>query len=232
MLEYLRALESCEGAELLISETAHGKIIESIIYAAKQKRVKITYADKQTLSQVDSSSRHQGVLLKITSAKSLTREDDFLEEVFSKNGVLILLDQMTDPHNIGSIIRTTEALGGNGVVLPKTHSCEINPTVVKASAGATAHLKILSISNIAQFLTKVKEMGFWIVGTSADGDTDPEELKNVRPAIIIIGSEGSGMRRLTNERCDYFVRIPLQGNISSLNASVAAGIILYEMLRP
>ena len=146
-------------------------------------------------------------------------------------GVLVLLDQITDPHNVGAIIRTAEALGADAVVLPKAHSPEIGPTVIKASAGATAHIRIITVTNVASFLDRLKGMGYWVVGTAADGNLPLTEASTVKPAVVVIGSEGQGMRRLTEENCDYIVSIPLRGRISSLNASVAAGIVLYEILK-
>ena len=141
------------------------------------------------------------------------------------------LDRISDPHNVGSIIRSAEALGASGVALSRAHSAEVTPVVVKASAGATAHLPVLTVSNVAQFLERAKARGFWIIGASGEGESSPEDVAEVRPAVLVIGSEGEGMRRLTEHKCDYMVRIPLRGTIASLNASVAAGIILYELLK-
>ena len=145
--------------------------------------------------------------------------------------MIVLLDQLTDPHNIGSIIRTAEALGADAAVMTKANSPDINATIIKTSAGATAYLKIITISNVAGFLENAKKAGFWIIGSDADGSEDLAQLKEQKPAVIIIGSEGAGMRRLTRENCDFVFRIPLKGRISSLNASVAAGILLYEVMK-
>ena len=231
VLEYLRALEERSGGELFVSKSAHGKIIDTIVREAKQRGVKITWCEKDLLSRVDSSSRHQGVMLRLPSRARSPREEDFLEEVAAVSGVIVALDRLSDPHNVGSIIRSAEALGASGAVLSKAHSAEVTPVVVKASAGATAHLPLLTVSNIAQFLERAKSRGFWIIGASGEGESSPEEVAEVRPAVLVIGSEGEGMRRLTEHKCDYMVRIPLKGNIESLNASVAAGIILYELLK-
>lgn len=231
VLEYLSALREPAGAELFVSKTAHGKIIDVIVSTARSKGVRVISCEKEVLARVDSSSRHQGVMLRIQRGSVALRDDEFLEEVCAKKGVLVALDQLTDPHNIGSIIRSTEALGGDGVILTKSHSSDITPTVIKSSAGATAHCKTIAVSNMAQFLEKARSLGFWIIGASADGDTALERLRELKPAVIIIGSEGGGMRRLTGEKCDYMARIPLRGNITSLNASVAAGIIIHEILK-
>lgn len=231
VLEYLGTLSSPSGAMLHVSKTAHGKIITSIIQEARRRGVRVELCENEDLSRFHSASVHQGVVLLVPSRGPRESDKEFLETVAGKKGVLVLLDQITDPHNVGSIIRSTEALGGDGVVLPRSHSAGVNPTVVKTSAGATAHLKILTVPNIARFLEEAKKAGYWIVGASQEGDGDMAKLRTLRPAVLIIGSEGSGMRRLTEEKCDFIARIPLRGNISSLNASVAAGIILYEILK-
>lgn len=238
VLEYLTRINDPSSAILYVSDSAHGKIINTIINNAKGKRVRIEFCNKEYLSKFESSSRHQGVILELryaneTSGKSSASQsiEEFLKATLEKNGIIVLLDQLQDPHNVGSIIRTTEALGGDGVVLTKSHSADITSTVAKTSSGATAHLPVYTVSNAASFIDNAKKTGFWIIGTSGEGSTDLSKLKGLHPAVIIIGSEGSGMRRLTEEKCDYIVKIPLKGNISSLNASVAAGIVLYEALR-
>ncbi len=231
VLEYLRTLEGHESTELFIARNAHGKIIDNIASLARSKNIRITYCERSILARVDSSSRHQGVLLRLKLPGSRTGPAELLSRIAAQRGVIVLLDQLTDPHNVGSIIRSAEALGARGVILSGSHAAGITPTVVKASAGATAYMDIQSVSNVAQFLDRAKEAGFWIIGASSSGETALEKLREMRPAVVVIGAEGSGMRRLTTEKCDMLVRIPLRGNIESLNASVAAGIFLYEILR-
>lgn len=230
VLEYIKQLAEGSGAVLYISDNAHGKIIDIIIGRAKEKRIKIEHCTREYLAGLYPSSKHQGIILMLPRGKENTDDGDFLALAQQKKGVIVLLDQLSDPHNVGSIIRSAEALGADGVVIPKDRSADITGTVIKASAGATAYLKILTVPNIASFIEKAKKSGFWIIGTSDKGDTNLDRLKELRPAVIIIGSEGTGMRRLTQEKCDYIVAIPLKGHVSSLNASVAAGIILYEAL--
>lgn len=231
VLEYLRSLEGREGAELFIARNAHGKIIDIITSLARSKNIHITYCEKSVLARVDSSSRHQGVMLRLRSAGAKAEPADLLSRAAADRGVIVLLDQLTDPHNVGSIIRSAEALGAKGVVLVESHATGLTPTVVKSSAGATAYMDILSVSNVAQFLDRARDAGLWIIGASSSGETALEKLREMRPAVVVIGAEGSGMRRLTTEKCDMLVRIPLRGNIESLNASVAAGIFLYEILK-
>jgi len=233
VIEYLRAMGPEARAELYVGQTAHGKIIDEIIATAQSRSIRVSRMDKVFFENLGPSSRHQGVALKLpvpAAETDKTGMEGLFARAVDKKGVLVLLDQITDPHNTGSIIRTAEALGCDGIIIPKSHSSGITPTVVKSSAGATAHIDILQISNVALFLDDAKKHGFWIIGTADAGNCDLPELGKVRPAVLIIGSEESGMRRLTAEKCDYIVRIPLAGRISSLNASVAAGIILYQIM--
>ena len=237
VLEYLNSIEDCTGFELHISSTAHGKIIADIQNICKRKNVRVVIEDKLSLlsssSLFSSSSKHQGVVLYIPIKKQVYDKTELLKKIAEEKGIIVLLDQITDPHNLGSIIRSAEAFGCKAIILPKDNSAVVNETVVKASAGATAHIEIITIVNVAQFLEDIKKIGFWIIGTSDRGTVSIKDHnlyhKNFYPACIIIGSEGKGMRRLTEERCDYIVSIPLKGRVSSLNASVAAGVVIYEI---
>lgn len=231
VFEYLKSWDSSNKGEVHVSSSAHGKIIGDIINLAKNKKIKVLQEDKDFFKKISSSSSHQGVALYVHVKNEKSDPDSIFKKIFSEKGVVLLLDQITDPHNLGSIIRSAEALGCGAVVLPKNNSADINETVIKASAGATAYMEIINISNVAQFLEQLKKDGFWIVGTSDQGTVSINKLSDIKPACLIIGSEGKGMRRLTEEKCDYIVSIPLKGKISSLNASVAAGIALYEILK-
>ncbi len=230
VIEYLRGLKDPSGVELHVSDSAHGKIIDEILGICRNKKVKIVQEDKGFFSSYASSSVHQGVVLHIPKRSQRGESGSTLKRIADAGGVIVLLDQITDPHNLGSIIRSAEALGCGAVAITKDNSAAINDTVIKTSAGATAHIETITVTNISQFLDELKELGYWIAGTSDHGNVSLEKLKDIRPACIIIGSEGKGMRRLTEERCDYVVSIPLKGNISSLNASVAAGIIIYKII--
>ena len=231
VIEYLNSIDDGSGIELHLSSSAHGKIIIDIQNLCRRKKVKIITEDKSFFKDFSSSSTHQGVALHIPADKKESDPFEVLKKIAADKGTVILLDQITDPHNLGSIIRSAEALGCGAVILPKNNSAEVNETVIKTSAGATAHVEIITIVNVSQFLDELKELGFWIVGTSDHGTIPITELKKVNPACIIIGSEGKGMRRLTEEKCDYIVSIPLKGKVSSLNASVAAAIVMYELMR-
>ncbi|MBN1497587.1 MAG: 23S rRNA (guanosine(2251)-2'-O)-methyltransferase RlmB [Spirochaetes bacterium] len=232
VLEYLRGAAPGTVMELLIAENAHGKIIEAIIAAAREKKITPRYMGRDFFTGIGASARHQGVALRLHAGAHDARQGAAatLEKAAEKKGVIVLMDHITDPHNAGSIIRTAEALGCSGIVIPGSHASGVTPTVVKSSAGATAHVEIVQVSNVSFFLEEAKKRGFWIIGTADQGATSLKELPAVRPCVVVIGSEDAGMRRLTAERCDFIVRIPLAGRISSLNASVAAGIVLYEVM--
>lgn len=231
VLEYLKNAQPGSGAELCIFKNAHGKIIDILISEAKAKKITITYHDKGFFQNLTSSSEHQGIVLKFRTPQIKSGDSDIMGLAAGKKGVIVFLDEITDPHNVGSIIRSAEALGCSGIIITKTNSPGINPTVVKASAGATAHMPVQSITNVTGFLENAKKSGFWIIGTSDHGDKTPGDIAGYRPAIIIIGSEGKGMRRIVEEHCDFIVQIPLTGKVSSLNASVAAGIVIYESMK-
>ena len=227
VLEYLRSMTPPVVAVIMLQKNAHGKIIDVIRREANHLRIPVNLCEKERFNEYGPSAAHQGVVLVLSRQSSGEDDATFLRSVAERGGVVVVLDQLTDP----SIIRTTEVLGGDAVVIGKTRSPEINPTVVKSSAGATAYLKIITVPNIARFLEDAKKAGFWVIGCSQEGTVDVGEIYDLKPAVLVVGSEGSGMRRLTEEKCDHIVQIPVKGNISSLNASVAAGIILYELLR-
>ncbi len=232
VVEYLRALKGgVSGSELFVSSSAHGKIIIQIVELARSKGIKVSMKDREFFRKHSSSQSNQGVmLLAPVQMKGDSLEKELLK-IHARGGIVLVLDQVTDPHNLGSIIRSAEALGCETIVIPRKNSAEVNETARKSAAGATAHVNIHRITNLSRFLDSVKSLGFWVVGTSDHGKEDLSGLRKIRPACIIIGSEGRGMRRLTEERCDYVFAIPLRGKVSSLNASVAAGIVLYEATR-
>ena len=231
VLEYINSAEDCTGFELHLSSASHGKIITDIQNLCKRKNVKIVIEDKLFFKDISSSSKHQGVVLYVPIKKQVYDRTELLKKIAEEKGIVILLDQITDPHNLGSIIRSAEAFGCRAVILPKDNSADISDTAIKASAGATAHIEIITVVNIVRFLEDIKKLGFWIIGTSDKGSVSIKDHSNLYPSCIIIGSEGKGMRRLTEEHCDYIVSIPLKGRVSSLNASVAAGIVIYEITK-
>lgn len=230
VMEYLKSVPSAEGMSVHISEGAHGKIIDEITALCRKRGVRVSTEGKSFFSGF-SSAVHQGVVLIMPRTGGAGAGGDALSAAAKNKGVVVLLDQITDPHNMGSIIRSAEALGCGAVIIPKNNSAAVNETVIKTAAGATAHIDIIQVTNVAQCIDELKGMGFWIIGTGSHGTVSPGELKDILPACVVIGGEGKGMRRLIEEKCDYTVSIPLKGRVSSLNASVAAGIVIYEVLK-
>lgn len=230
VLEYLKSGSEIR-ATLYLSDSAHGKIIDVIKEAARSRRVNLELCSKEKLATMHEGASHQGVILVIEAGKAVVDEKELVKRVVKNNGVLVLLDQLTDPHNVGAIIRTAEALGAAGVIMPKSHAPELGGVVAKTSAGATAHIPVVLVANAARFLDEARDAGIWVIGSDDQADTDISKLSTIRPALLVIGNEGEGMRRLTAEKCDHIVKIPLKGKVSSLNASVAAGILLYELLK-
>jgi len=160
---------------------------------------------------------------------TLTSEE-ILERAKSP-GLLVILDGIEDPHNLGAILRSAEAAGADGVFLPQRRSATLSPAVVKASAGAASHVKVARVPNVVQFIESLKKRGFWIAGLDAASDQPIWKIDLTAPMALILGNEGSGLHRLVREKCDFVVSLPIQGKVSSYNVSVAAGIALYEVLR-
>lgn len=171
---------------------------------------------------------HQGIILEVEDYQYASFSD-FLKD--SKDRFLIILDHIEDPHNLGAIIRTCEAAGVDGIILPKDRSATVNATVLKTSVGTTENVKIAQVTNLVQAIQELKTSGYWIVGTDMTNSTDYRKIDYTGKTAIIIGNEGSGMSRLVRESCDFIARIPMYGKVNSLNASVSAGIMIYEVLR-
>ena len=209
----------------------HGSI-NKIIAMAKEKRIVTVEVEKTKLNQMAQSENHQGVIAIVPPFDYCAIEDILnLAKQKNEDPFILILDGIEDPHNLGSIIRTAETAGVHGVIIPKRRACGVNSTVYKVSAGAVEHMKIARVNNINEVIKTLKENDVWICGT--DMDTDKyyynQDLKG--PIAIVIGSEGFGMSRLVKENCDFLVKIPMAGKITSLNASVSAGIVIYEAVK-
>lgn len=197
-----------------------------ILTLLKKRNIKINYMKKQELDRLVKNN-HQGIILDVRDFV-YTSFDDIItnkEECF-----LVILDHIEDPHNLGAIIRTVEASGADGIILPINRSVSVNETVMKTSVGALYNVKIASVSNLNNTIKRLKKEGFWIVGTDMDGE-DYTKIKYPKKTALVIGSEGFGMTRIVKESCDFIASIPMNGKVNSLNASVAAGIMIYEVIR-
>ena len=196
-----------------------------ILSLVEKRKLKVEYKEKGELDKL-AKNNHQGIIL-ITSDFDYTSFDDLMSSNPKK---IIILDHIEDPHNLGAIIRTVEASGIDGIILPKNRSVSVGETVMKTSVGALFNVKICQVTNLNQTIKILKKEGFWIIGTDMDGE-DFQSVKYPDKSVLIIGSEGFGISRLIKESCDYVVRIPMNGQINSLNASVACGIMIYELIR-
>lgn len=207
----------------------HGSINE-IIKLAKQNKVVITELDRAKLDQMSESHNHQGVIA-IVPPYEYCDVDEILEYAKRKNEspFILILDGIEDPHNLGSIIRTAECSGVHGIIIPKRRSVQVNATVNKTSAGAAQYVKVARVNNLTEIIKYLKENDVWIYGTDIEGKCYYNEQKYNGGVAIVIGSEGFGMSRLVKENCDFLVKIPMVGKINSLNASVSAGILMYEV---
>jgi 23S rRNA (guanosine2251-2'-O)-methyltransferase len=203
--------------------------IQEIIKDAQQKHVRISFEERSWMDRKAEGSRHQGVLCYAAEMDTLDSED-ILDQAKSP-GLLIVLDGIEDPHNLGAILRSADATGVDGVFLPRHRSAGLSATVAKASAGAASHVKVARVPNIAQLIESLKKRGYWVVGLDAASDLPIWKTDLASPTALILGNEGSGLHRLVREKCDFVVSLPIHGNVGSYNVSVAAGIALYEVLR-
>lgn len=228
----LELLESDNDINKLYVQSGekHGAIIK-IIAKAKEKKVVISEIDKNKLDQMSETHNHQGVIA-IVPPYNYSSVEEILELAKSKNEkpFVIICDGIEDPHNLGSIIRTAECVGAHGVIIPKRRSAAVNATVNKTSAGAVAYVKVARVTNLNDTIKELQDNGVWIYGTDMDGTSNYNEVKYDSGVGIVVGSEGFGMSRLVKENCDFLVRIPMAGKINSLNASVSASIVMYEVM--
>ena len=195
-----------------------------IITVLNRNNINIKFMEKRDLDKfVDGN--HQGIVLEIEDYKYCD-----VDELIEENNIIVMLDHLEDPHNLGAIIRTCEAAGVSGIIIPKDRSVSVNSTVMKVSAGALELVKISQVTNLAQTLNYLKKQGYWIVGTDMLG-TKYSEIDYSGKTVIVIGNEGKGMSDIITKNCDFIASIPMRGNINSLNASVAAGIIIFEAIK-
>ena len=201
---------------------------KDIIKILKEKNIKINFVNNQILNS-KVNGLHQGIILEIDDVKTYTL-DEFLPTLKNiNNSKIVLLDHLEDPHNFGAIIRTCEALGINGIIIPNDRSVNINSTVVKTSVGAIEYINIIRVPNLQVAIKKLKENNFWIIGTDMKG-TDYRKIDYNMNTCLVIGNEGKGISNVIKNNCDYIVTIPMKGKIDSLNASVSCGIILSRMV--
>ena len=205
--------------------------VRTIVREAKKHGAVLNFVEKERLNQLSETGRHQGVIA-WAAAYSYAEVSDMLEAAAQKNEdpFLILLDGIEDPHNLGAIIRTANTAGAHGVIIPKRRASGLTATVAKASAGALNYTPVAKVTNLAKTIDELKEKGLWFVCADMDGE-QMYDLNLTGPIGLVVGSEGQGVSRLVKEKCDYIASIPMKGEITSLNASVAGGVLAYEIVR-
>ena len=230
VIEALRAGENIDKIFILKGET--DKTLGHIASKARAAGIVVVDADKRKLDNMSRTHAHQGVIA-LAAVREYVSVESILQAAADKgeNPLLVICDEISDHHNLGAIIRTAECAGAHGVVIPKRRSAGLTAVVAKTSAGAVAHMPVARVANIPSLLKDLKKQGVWVFGTAAKGTTSLYEADLKGAAAIVIGSEGDGMSRLVREGCDFLVSIPMKGQISSLNASAAAAILLYEAVR-
>lgn len=195
-----------------------------ILNKLKKQNIYIKYLEKYEMDKMI-DGLHQGIILEVEDFKYSD-----IDEMIADNSLIVILDHIEDPHNFGAIIRTCEAAGVNGIIIPKNRSVEVNATVIKVSTGAIKNMKITQVTNLNQTIEYLKKIGFWIVGTDMEG-TNYYDIDYKGKTAIVIGNEGNGMSRLVSENCDFIAKIPMKGTTNSLNASVATGIVVFEAIK-
>lgn len=230
VIEALRAGTAIDKVYLAKGES--DKTLGHIASSARAAGIVVTEVDRRKLDYMSATKAHQGVIA-VSAVREYATVGEMLDAARERSEapLLIVCDEISDPHNLGAIIRSAECAGAHGVIIPKRRSAGLTSIVGKTSAGAVSYLPVARVANLPSALKDLKKRGIWIFGTAADGSTPLYEADLKGPAAIVIGSEGSGMGRLVRESCDFLVSIPLRGHISSLNASNAAAVLLYEALR-
>ena len=217
--------------KILVARGEKTGAVVGILAKAREKQIPVKEADRVKLDFLSGSAPHQGIIA-LAAAKEYSTVEDILAYAAEKGEppFLIVLDELEDPHNLGAIIRTAECVGAHGVIIPKRRSVGLSYTVGKASAGAVEYMRVARVTNIANLLDDLKKQGVWIYGADMNG-TDYTQCDMSGACALVIGNEGKGMARLVREKCDVIVSLPMKGHINSLNASVAAGILMYHALQ-
>ena len=218
--------------ELFIDKKRHDQRMQELVAQAKQNGVRITMSQRDVLEGMAGSGSHQGIVALCDMPKP--RHEDFLDDLITDPDhalLFLVLDGVQDPHNLGACLRTADAVGVDAVIIPKDRSVSITSTVVKVASGAAYTVPLISVTNLSRTMYRMQEAGVWFVGTDGASTQSLYELNLTGPIGIVMGAEGSGLRRLTKEKCDFLVQLPMLGSVESLNVSVATGICLYEVLR-
>lgn len=222
--EKLNSDENIEEAYIL--DTLKDESLTSLL---SKKKIKVIKCNRSKLDKIVNNSFHQGIILKVKEYNTIDLDEIIDANKDNENALLVILDGVVDPHNVGAILRTSEAIGVNGVILPKNNCAPLNATVAKTSTGAIELVPIAKVTNLTTTIEKLKKEGYWIVGAEAKESVDYREVDYNGKIVLVLGSEGQGISRLVLEHCDYRVRLPMVGKITSLNVSVASAILMYQV---
>lgn len=218
--------------QILVSSDLRGQTVKKIQSLAQQSKIQIKIIDRLQLGKITGTDNHQGVAARVITPDYVELRD-ILKRAEQKNEkpLIAILDGIQDPHNFGAIIRSADGAGVHGIIIPKDKSVTLNPTVIKASAGAAAFVPVTMVTNIARTIDELKKEGFWITGVDQAGDIDYTGADYNGAIALVLGSEGTGIRRLVRDKCDFLVSIPMRGKVNSLNVSVAAALLFFEARR-
>jgi 23S rRNA (guanosine2251-2'-O)-methyltransferase len=217
--------------KILIAEGSQRGQMQQITSLAKEGNVLVQFVPKKKLDQI-TDGIHQGVLAYVAAYQYAELDDLFAAaEAREEPPFFLLLDEIEDPHNLGSVMRTADAVGAHGIIIPKRRAVGLTATVAKASTGAIEYIPVVRVTNMARTIDQLKELGVWIAGTDAGGTEDYRHFDGTLPLGLVIGNEGKGMGRLIRDKCDFLIKLPMVGKVTSLNASVAASLLMYEVFR-
>ena len=220
---------------IVIAKGRQDSRVEEIVQAARARNISVRFEDRGQLDRLADSKDHQGIVA-LVAARAAGTLDEILAAANAgagrgEKGLIVLLDGVEDPHNLGAVIRTALAAGAHGVVIPERRAAGLTETVARASAGALAHLAVAKVTNLVRTMEELKEAGYWLVGLDERGDKNYTDVDYTSPTGIVLGGEGKGLHELTRKRCDFVVSLPTTGPVKSLNVSVAAGVVLFEASR-
>jgi 23S rRNA (guanosine2251-2'-O)-methyltransferase len=220
---------------IVIAKGRQDTRVEEIVRAARARNISLRFEDRSQLDRLAASKDHQGIVA-LVAARAAGTLDEILAAANAgtgrgEKGLIVLLDGVEDPHNLGAVIRTASAAGAHGVVIPERRAAGLTDTVARASAGALAHLAVAKVTNLVRTMEELKEAGYWLIGLDERGEKSYTDVDYTSPVGIVLGGEGKGLHELTRKRCDFVVSLPTTGPVKSLNVSVAAGVVLFEALR-
>jgi 23S rRNA (guanosine2251-2'-O)-methyltransferase len=217
---------------VLIARGRHGDRLEEIVRLARRNGVSVRFEERPQVDRAAGTRDHQGVIALIAAEASVSLEELLTREGSpAKSGLLVLLDGVEDPQNLGAVIRTSLAAGAGGVVIPERRAAGLTEAAVRASAGAAAHLRVARVTNLARAMEEIKAVGYWLVGLDERAESRHTDIDLSGPIAVVLGGEGKGLHQLVKDRCDFVVSIPTSGPVRSLNVSVAAGVVLFEVVR-